>query len=94
MKENVTSNVLEKLREQKKGLEERIKREEARENDKIKKARTKRLIELGATVESVLGRPITQDELPLVKKFLMSQEERGKFFSNALEKKDTTNELI
>jgi hypothetical protein len=35
----------------------------------------------------VLGRPITKDDLPLLSNFLKQQEERGQFFSKAMEHK-------
>jgi uncharacterized protein (DUF2267 family) len=56
----------------------------AREKQAERKARTKRLIEVGATVESVLGRPIEQDELPKLLNFLKQQEERGQYFTKAM----------
>ena len=55
-----------------------------------RKARTKRLIEVGAEVESVYGKPITKEMLPLLRKFLLDQESRGSFFSKALESEDNT----
>jgi hypothetical protein len=60
----------------------------AREKQAERKARTKRLIEVGATVESVLGRPIEQDELPKLLNFLKQQEERGQYFSKAMSADD------
>lgn len=60
----------------------------ARKTEQERKARTKRLIEIGATVESVLGRPITKEDLPNLKRFLQEQEDRGNFFSNAMKRTD------
>ena len=57
-----------------------------------RRARTKRLIEVGAEVESVYGEPITKEMLPLLRKFLLDQESRGSFFSKALESEDKTKE--
>ena len=37
-----------------------------------------------ATVEKVLGRPIEQEELPKLLNFLKQQEERGQYFSKAM----------
>lgn len=68
---------IKQLQAQKRALINKAKEEE-------RKARTKRLIEVGATVESVLGRPITQEELPLLKSFLEAQESRGGYFSKAM----------
>ena len=50
-----------------------------------RKARTKRLIEIGATVEKVYGQPIEKNLLPYLEKFLVGQNERGNYFSNALD---------
>jgi hypothetical protein len=44
------------------------------------------LIEIGAAVESVLNRPIEHDELPKLIDFLKTQEQRGHFFSKAMNK--------
>ena len=40
----------------------------------------------GASVESVLGRPIEKDDLPNLIKFLEDQENRGRWFSKAMNK--------
>ena len=58
----------------------------ARKSQEERKARTKRLIEIGAAVESVLNRPIEHDELPKLIDFLKTQEQRGHFFSKAMNK--------
>ena len=92
MSEN-TDKALDKLLEKRKAIDEQIKRKKAIQSDKERKARTRRLIELGAVVESVLGRPILQEEIPRVKEFLLSQEKRGQFFSTALKKEEVKNEL-
>ena len=63
-----------KLKQQKK----KLKAEQAKQ---ARNARTKRLIEIGAEVESVLGRPIEREELPKLRAFLQQQEDRGRFFS-------------
>lgn len=57
-----------------------------RKKETERKARTRRLIHIGAEVESVYGKPIWDDDLPKLRKFLMDQEARGKFFSRAMEK--------
>ena len=68
---------IEKLEEKKEQLNQQVKQ---------LKARTKRLIEIGAAVESVLNRPIEHDELPKLIDFLKTQEQRGHFFSKAMNK--------
>ena len=62
---------------QKKQLQKRV----AAEN---RKARTKRLIMIGAEVEKILGKPIEECDLPKLKRFLESQESRGHYFSKAM----------
>ena len=62
---------------QKKQLQKR----EAAEN---RKARTRRLIMIGAEVEKILGKPIEEYDLPKLKRFLESQETRGHYFSKAM----------
>lgn len=86
---------LKKIREQKNLLIEKEKKLIAQQKTQDRKARTKRLIEIGAIVESVLGRPIQQDELSNLKKFLQQQESRGEFFSKAMnvDNSKTTNDI-
>ena len=43
-------------------------------------------MKIGAAVESVLGRPIEKDDLPNLIKFLKDQEDRGRWFSKAMNK--------
>ena len=62
---------------QKKQLQKRV----AAEN---RKARTKRLIMIGAEVEKILGKPIEECDLPKLKRFLESQESREHYFSKAM----------
>ena len=47
--------------------------------------RTKRLVKLGGAVESVLGKPIEEEDLPKLLNFLYKQEKNGKYFSKAME---------
>ena len=72
---------IEKLEEKKEQLNQQVK-----QSQEERKARTKRLIEIGAAVESVLNRPIEHDELPKLIDFLKTQEQRGHFFSKAMNK--------
>lgn len=84
--------MLEKLKQyqaQRKQLEKRKKEEE-------RKIRTHRLIQIGGAVESVLGRPVTEEDVPKLIAFLKKQESNGKYFSRAMQaeyipeaKKDT-----
>ena len=77
---------IEKLEEKKEQLNQQVKQLKARKSQEERKARTKRLIEIGASVESVLGRPIEKDDLPNLIKFLEDQENRGRWFSKAMNK--------
>lgn len=72
---------IEKKQEQMSALKKQLQKREAEEN---RKARTRRLIMIGAEVEKILGRPIEADDLPKLKTFLESQEARGSFFSKAM----------
>lgn len=60
---------LEQLKAQKKAILAKQKLSE-------RKARTKRLIEIGATVESVVGYPITKEDLPKLIYFLQQYKEK------------------
>ena len=68
--------------------QEKLKQEERKIKSQMvqaeRKARTRRLIEIGAAVESVLGSPIEKEGLPKLIGFLKQQEERGQWFSKAL----------
>lgn len=55
-----------------------------RHNADERKKRTRRLIELGGIVESVLGRPTTDQDKVRLLYFLKLQEQRGGFFSQAM----------
>ena len=55
-----------------------------RQSAEERKHRTKRLIELGAIVESVLGRQATDEDKDRLQAFLKKQETNGKFFTKAM----------
>ena len=57
---------------------------------KVKK-RTHRLCQIGGAVESVLGCPIEEEDLPKLIGFLKRQETNGKFFSKAMQKEPLTD---
>jgi hypothetical protein len=80
---------LAELAEKKKQLIEKEKRLKAKLSGEERKKRTKRLIEIGAAVESVLGESvpgakIEKEKLPNLMSWLRQQEARGKFFSTAV----------
>ena len=70
-----------KKQEQLKAQERELKKRQSAEE---RKRRTKRLIEIGAIVESVLGRPTTDDDKERLQAFLRKQEANGKFFTKAM----------
>ncbi len=79
------------IEEQLKALEEKEQVLKARKQqliskskEKERKERTHRLIEVGGAVESVLGRPITKEDLPKLIAFLKQQESNGNFFTKAM----------
>lgn len=72
---------LQKKQEKYKAMERALK---ARKTQDERKARTKRLIEIGGAVESVLGKEIKKEDLPKLISFLKQQEERGQFLSKAM----------
>ena len=72
---------LRKRREQLKAQERDLMK---RHNAEERKKRTRRLIELGGIVESVLGRPTTDRDKVRLLYFLKLQEQRGGFFSQAM----------
>ena len=76
---------IEKKQEQMNARKKQLQKKEAAEN---RKARTKRLIIIGAEVEKILGKPIEEKDLPKLVRFLESQEARGHFFSKAMAEDD------
>ncbi|EEC58851.1 hypothetical protein BACPEC_00099 [[Bacteroides] pectinophilus ATCC 43243] len=72
-KEQESIEATKKLIAQRKELEKRKKAEES-------KKRTHRLCQIGGAVESVLGCPIEEEDLPKLIGFLKRQETNGKFF--------------
>lgn len=70
-----------KKKEQLDAQEKAIKK---RQSEDERKKRTRRLIEMGGIVESVLGRSTTDDDKIRFMNFLNKQESNGKFFSKAM----------
>ena len=76
---------LEQLNNQKKKLL-------AQQKDKERKARTHRLVEIGAEIESALGYTLdTKEARKALGDFLRSQEERGKWVTKAIEEATKNN---
>ena len=55
-----------------------------KQNEEERKKRTKRLIELGGIIESVLGRPTVDEDKIRFLNFLKKQETNGKYFTKAM----------
>ena len=83
-KEQESIEATKKLIAQRKELEKRKKAEES-------KKRTHRLCQIGGAVESVLGCPIEEEDLPKLIGFLKRQDTNGKFFSKAIQKETLTD---
>lgn len=72
---------LQKRQEQLKAQEKALKK---KQSDEERKKRTRRLIELGGIVESVLERPTTDEDKVKLLNFLKKQESNGKYFTRAM----------
>ena len=83
--------LLEAEREKLKAYEAQMRALTAKKRDEDRRARTHRLIQIGAAVESVLHQPFTEDMIPLLLDFLERQERNGKYFSRAMGVIDTEN---
>ena len=53
-------------------------------NAETRKQRTRRLIQAGAIVESVMKRPLEDSDLARLQSFLLRQEYNGRYFTNAM----------
>ena len=76
-KEQELSETLRQYQAKKKQLESAKRKDDERK-------RVHRLIPIGAVVEKVLGRPIENEDLPKLERFLRMQERNGNYFSNAM----------
>ncbi len=75
---------IEELRKRREQLMARERELTKRHNAEERKRRTRRLIEIGGITESVLGRPLTDQDKVRFMYFLKLQEQRGGFFSKAM----------
>ena len=66
---------LEKLQEKEAQIKAQIKQEKAKLKSQERKARNHRLIEIGAMVESALGRPVEKDEMERLNSYFRQQRE-------------------
>lgn len=72
------------IRRKKEQLQARERDIMKRKSEEDRKKRTKRLIELGGIIESVLGRATTDEDKIRLLNFLKKQETNGKFFTSAM----------
>ena len=86
-KDSKIERLMQELKQQEAQRKQLLKRQKEEE----RKIRTHRLIEIGAAVESVLGRSIEIEEIPKLTGFLKKQESNGKFFSKAMQKSPDTD---
>ena len=77
---------MQKYLEKAKQIEEQKHILEKQKKEADRKARTKRLIEIGASVESVLGRDFKDGDIIRLMNFLKAQERNGRYFTKAMEK--------
>ena len=67
-------------------------RKELLKRKKAEESKTNhRLCQIGGAVESVLGAPIEEEDIPKLIGFLKKQEANGKFFSKAMQKETNTD---
>ena len=72
------------LQERQKQLKEQEKALKTRKSQQERKERTRHLIEIGGAVYSVLDRSYQDGDTDRLIAFLKGQEQRGKFFSSAM----------
>lgn len=79
---------LAKIKEKQAQLKAQEKKIITQEKAKERKLRTKRLIEIGAAAESILGRPFQDNDLQKFLNFLKQQETNGNYYSKAMNNTD------
>ena len=90
-KRTIDERLIEKNEQLKKAMEtakqyqSQLKQLEKRKKEEERKKRTRRLIEIGSAVESVLGRDFGEGDIVRLINFLRKQNERGNFFTQAME---------
>lgn len=80
------------LQEKQKQYKEQEKKLRAQASQKARKERTQNLIKMGGAIYSVLGREYTEGDVERLISFLKKQNERGNFFSNAMNPGNINNE--
>lgn len=66
-------------------LEERKKQYIKKEKAKIRQARTHRFCQLGGMIEKIAGRPLVDEDIERIERFLLKQNDNGGYFAKALD---------
>ena len=82
---------IQKRQEQLKTQEKALKK---RQSEEMRKKRTRRLIELGGIVESVLGRETVDEDKMRFLNFLKKQEANGNYFTKVMNIGITTEDEV
>lgn len=82
---NEKNEQLQKALETAKQYEAQVKQLERRRKEEERKKRTRRLIEIGGSVESVLGREFVDGDIIRLMNFLKDQNARGGYFTAAMQ---------
>lgn len=85
---------LEAIPKKKEQLDAQEKQIKKRKSEDERKKRTRRLIELGGIIKSVLGRATTDEDKTKFLNFLKKQEANGKFFSKAMNGTTSQDEKV
>ncbi len=83
---------IEELKRRQEQLKEQERDIRRRASEEARKKRTRRLIEIGGIVQSVLGRELEDEDKERLLSFLTQQERNGKYFSKAMSKGRSTEE--
>lgn len=86
---NAKDSEIQKYLEKANQLQAQKKQLEKQKKEADRKARTRRLIEIGGSVESVLGREFRDGDNIRLMNFLRAQERNGMYFTKAMEKELT-----
>ena len=71
----MSEKTLEKLKAQRAQINARIKQENAKIKAQKRKARNHRLIEIGAMLESAIGRPVEKEEMEALNLYFVNQKD-------------------
>lgn len=83
---------IEELKRKQEQLKEQERDIRRRASEEARKKRTRRLIEIGGIVQSVLGRELEDEDKERLIRFLNQQERNGKYFTRAMSEGISTEE--